>query len=622
MASQSSPTGFTWGVNAHGSYSLSTAAQQLELDAAQTIGLTSLRVDVYDASPATMAWLSPLITQASSMGISILPVIVPATAALTSQSAAYAWGLATGSALAAAFPGLTWEVGNELDLYAIKPGATGQSPSDYDNARYSAVLGAITGMSAGIRQADPTAKIAVNMTGWDFGFLQRLASDGVSWDITSEHVYVPPGVSATDILAGGDSLFASLAQFGKPILMTEFNQQQGSLLGQSAEINSLMSMMDAMRILAPKYDIIGAYIYELLNEPQLAPAEANYGLADSSGVLNAAGLAVENYLKASPVVTIGLVSDTGSSSTDLITSNSTIAGTTNPLAIVHVTLDGSASAQAATADANGAWTFNPTGLADGQHTIAASETSSDGTTATSSLTFTLDTKAPIPLVTNMVQSGGLATLTGSTGGSAGETLLIYDGTIGVGTATTGNGGSFSVTVSASLLSTHVYSATATDIAGNVGKTVGNAYLGSTGSDTIVGSAAADLIQGGGGADILTGGGGKDTFVYTATSDSTPSAADTITDFVHGTDKIDFTNIAGLNATNGVPQFQGGTSVTSYVNLNAHSFGFIQSGGNTIVLVNTSNTAETVSAADTHAANMKIVLVGINLGLTATDFHHA
>jgi hypothetical protein len=46
------------------------------------------------------------------------------------------------------------------------------------------------------------------------------------------------------------------------------------------------------------------------------------------------------------------------------------------------------------------------------------------------------------------------------------------------------------------------------------------------------------------------------------------------------------------------------------------------GSTTQVLVNTSNLAETVSSSDMHAADMKISLVGIHLGLTATDFHHA
>jgi hypothetical protein len=40
-----------------------------------------------------------------------------------------------------------------------------------------------------------------------------------------------------------------------------------------------------------------------------------------------------------------------------------------------------------------------------------------------------------------------------------------------------------------------------------------------------------------------------------------------------------------------------------------------------VLVNATANAETVSATDTHAANMEITLVGVHLGLTGSDFHH-
>ena len=45
------------------------------------------------------------------------------------------------------------------------------------------------------------------------------------------------------------------------------------------------------------------------------------------------------------------------------------------------------------------------------------------------------------------------------------------------------------------------------------------------------------------------------------------------------------------------------------------------GSITHVLVNTSNAPETVSSSDMHAADMKIGLLGVHLGLTAGDFHH-
>ena len=81
------------------------------------------------------------------------------------------------------------------------------------------------------------------------------------------------------------------------------------------------------------------------------------------------------------------------------------------------------------------------------------------------------------------------------------------------------------------------------------------------------------------------------------------------------------HIAGITATNGVPQFQGNVTGSGAVTLNAHSVAFMEVGGNTEVLVNTSAAPETVSATDTHAANMQVTLFGVHLGLTATDFHH-
>ena len=73
---------------------------------------------------------------------------------------------------------------------------------------------------------------------------------------------------------------------------------------------------------------------------------------------------------------------------------------------------------------------------------------------------------------------------------------------------------------------------------------------------------------------------SDTFAFNAISDSTPSSHDTITDFIHGQDKIDFTNIAGINA------FQGQLTGSGDLTLNAHSVAYIEVSGNTVVLVNT------------------------------------
>jgi len=95
-----------------------------------------------------------------------------------------------------------------------------------------------------------------------------------------------------------------------------------------------------------------------------------------------------------PLVTEKLVSDTGASASDKISSNDALSGGGDANATVQLTIDGVSSAVTATASSTGAWTFTPAGLADGSHTVVASETDGAGNTATASLAFTLDTTAP------------------------------------------------------------------------------------------------------------------------------------------------------------------------------------------------------------------------------------
>ena len=215
-----------------------------------------------------------------------------------------------------------------------------------------------------------------------------------------------------------------------------------------------------------------------------------------------------------PVVTSELSNDTGASSTDRITSDPTLRGTADAGTVVHFTVDGSVIAATATADTSGAWSFTAGGLADGAHTIIASETNAGGATGTALVAFVLDTTAPQPVIDGAVQASGQVTLTGSTGG-AGDTLSIYDGYTWLGFAVTGSDGHFSFTAAAAANAVHTYGANALDLAGHGGRTDGVFQLGSASADTLAGSAAGDVLQGGGGADTLTGGAGADRFVYRA-----------------------------------------------------------------------------------------------------------
>ncbi|WGM46192.1 Mannuronan C5-epimerase AlgE2 [Brevundimonas sp. NIBR10] len=85
-------------------------------------------------------------------------------------------------------------------------------------------------------------------------------------------------------------------------------------------------------------------------------------------------------------------------------------------------------------------------------------------------------------------------------------------------------------------------------------------IGSAFGDTVIGSRFADVLIGGRGSDILTGGTGADRFVY-AIGDSTAVAADVITDFSTGSDKLDFTALGSVVVTL-APNGAGRTTVTA------------------------------------------------------------
>ena len=95
-----------------------------------------------------------------------------------------------------------------------------------------------------------------------------------------------------------------------------------------------------------------------------------------------------------PAVTAWLAFGAASSPSGNITSNDALSGTGLPNVVVHFMIDGAPTGTTVTADAQGAWSFTPAGLADGPHTILASQTDNFGNTGTASLSFILDTTAP------------------------------------------------------------------------------------------------------------------------------------------------------------------------------------------------------------------------------------
>jgi VCBS repeat-containing protein len=130
--------------------------------------------------------------------------------------------------------------------------------------------------------------------------------------------------------------------------------------------------------------------------------------------------------------------------------------------------------------------------------------------------------------------------------------------------------------------------------------------GQNANDTIYGGSGNDTIIGGGGADHLWGGSGNDTFEFTAASDSSSGAPDTIHDFHHGFDRINVTQIN--SGDGGVGDFAFGGTVAT-----AHGVWYTED------LVDNNTTLHFDTNGSTGTDEMRIVLTGTGLGLTASDF---
>jgi hypothetical protein len=235
----------------------------------------------------------------------------------------------------------------------------------------------------------------------------------------------------------------------------------------------------------------------------------------------------------SPTLSIGLVSDTGSSSTDGITSVPAVKGVGEANAAV-VIKEGAITLGATMADGTGAWSFTPIGLAGGAHTLTAAQTDASGNTETATLSFTYDKTAPPVTMALVFDTGGSVTdkitsnpaVTGR--GDANGVVTIKEGATTLGTTTANGTGGWSFTPTGLSEGAHTFSATETDLAGNTGaatlsftfdKTVTMALASDTGSSTSDNITAVPAVKGVGQANtavILTEGGAT---LGTATANS-------------------------------------------------------------------------------------------------------
>jgi hypothetical protein len=217
------------------------------------------------------------------------------------------------------------------------------------------------------------------------------------------------------------------------------------------------------------------------------------------------------------------------------TAEQVITGTAQAGAVVTV-YDNSLALGSAAADANGAWSFVLGVLPDGSHHMTAVAANDSGQTSATSaaLNFVVDTVAPVPGVTDVVQTASNSvTITGVS--ATDSSVSVYDNGHLIGT-TSASAGSWSLTSQLSNSAIHSLTETATDVAGNTGSAAGVTLYSNQSNQTLTGGAGADVLIGRSG-DKLTGGAGSDVFVFNTgfgkevVTDFTPSTATTQGDHI-------------------------------------------------------------------------------------------
>ena len=190
---------------------------------------------------------------------------------------------------------------------------------------------------------------------------------------------------------------------------------------------------------------------------------------------------------------------------DHITNDSTLilTGTAAASSLVKV-FDGSVQVGTANADSNGQWTYTTKALSDGGHSLTATATDALGHTsaASSALSVTLDTHAPLAPTMSVYSQAGSAV--GSTTtlddlvlkgtAEANSTVKVFDGTAQIGTATASASGAWNFDTGHLDSGSHSFTSKAVDAAGNVGSASAATSVGIAAPPASTPTAGVDLTD--------------------------------------------------------------------------------------------------------------------------------
>lgn len=204
--------------------------------------------------------------------------------------------------------------------------------------------------------------------------------------------------------------------------------------------------------------------------------------ADSNSFNNSiviAGLRPGPAAPAAPTLDSG--SDSGALGDGITNANTPTVNGTSAIANAQIKLYDSATNTllgSTKADGAGAWSITSALLADGVHTLKATQDDGSGTSSLSSgLTLSIDTQAAAPTGLGVasgsdsgtkgdgISNAGTPAITGVA--EAGATVVLYEGSTKLGSATADGSGKWSITSSNLLEGSHTLTATQTDVAGNL-----------------------------------------------------------------------------------------------------------------------------------------------------------
>lgn len=196
-----------------------------------------------------------------------------------------------------------------------------------------------------------------------------------------------------------------------------------------------------------------------------------------------------------------------------------LAGAADAGSTVQV-FDGGSSIGTVVADANGAWSFATGPLADGNHIFTGRADDAAGNVSASSgaLNVTVDTHAPTaPILTSGVPATSNAILV-SGAAEAGSAVRLYEGSTLLGTGVAAVSGTWSITTGSLTAGQHSFTATATDIAGNLSQlsnafssavgtvieAAGTTTLSQVGSNFYLSTAGRSVLLKNGGTSVVAG----------------------------------------------------------------------------------------------------------------------